>query len=146
MKRFKKVWIVCAALAVVVALCAFALLNRPVPYRFLEGSHYEKTEIVPILLEEHDVAMREYRVQGSLDAVAERAIAELRPADGWQHERARNYVHITNSNQEDLLTLTCLSPQERQDGGLPARSDTVWVYIVRPATPMDRFLVWMQSL
>lgn len=135
-----------AALAVVVALCSFALLYRPVPYRFLEGSHYEKTEIVNLFwLGAKDAASQEYRVQGPLDAVVEVAIAELRPADGWQHDRRSNYLYISSSKQEDLLTLTCLSPQERQVGGSPARSDTVWVYIVRPATPIDRFLAWIQS-
>ncbi len=144
MKRSKKIWIVCAALAVVVVLCAFALLYRPVPYRFLEGSRYVKTEYARQA--DIDFAVRSYRVRGTVDSVAKRAQLELTPQDGWRLPRRYPDGSVQFGNGDIGVNITTkeiyVEPEFEPMAEVPG---TVYVTIDEEATFIDRVLVWIHN-
>ncbi len=87
MKRRKKIWIACAALAVVVVLSAFALHYRPVPYEFLRdaipvsaGSNIVERSWGPVRY----LSIQRFLIDDSLASVADRSMNELTTEDGWE--------------------------------------------------------------
>ena len=140
MKRRKKLWIACAALAVVVALCAGALLYRPVPYRFLEGSRYEKTDV-----DMHRLRVgtyRAYRVNGTMSSVTARAKSELAPQDGWEVYYVDHQVTFKQGDNWVLLTSGLATAQE----WFPDEPGTVSVVvIVEKPTFIGRLHAWLEN-
>jgi len=144
MRRRKKLWIVCAALAVVVALCAFTLLYRPVPYRFLEGSRYVKTVIFS------DMASRRYIVRGTVNSVTARALEELTPQDGWKSDSVSDgpvLISKPRSRVSVFIGAKLGGPAFFPPGEPWIRNQpgTVSVIVTEPTTLFDRFLVWLES-
>jgi hypothetical protein len=141
-KQRKKLWIACAALVVVVALCAAALLYQPVPYRFLEGSQYLGNEIVGYAGTER--THHAYRVHGTFDSVVESARLELTPKEGWsvhvypkavELKKARKIVAILDDTPGRLTG----------QGSSPDVRETVHVGVSEPTTLLDRVLSWMSG-
>jgi hypothetical protein len=139
-KRRKKLWIVCAALAVVVALCAFALLYRTVPYKFLEGSKLDK-----IVLAEGDLSdgtwgawtIRVYISNKPADIVLAAARKELDPADGWVIEEHPAVVSFRRDKTDEAINVGSVNSRKHPlTGGAGVFTRT---------TLQDRVLVWLHN-
>jgi hypothetical protein len=138
-KRRKKLWIACVALAGVVALCALALLYRPVPYRFLEGSRYVKSEYWVDGGDEATYSF--YRLHGTVDSVFERASAELSPQNGWQVIWREGEAEIGTGDK----WLWIAPYWTTAEGTFPKEPGTVYVVVEVETRPLDRFLRWLDS-
>ena len=143
MKRRKKLWIACAALAVVVALCTFALLYRPAPpYRFLDGAVLDRFEVRtvppyavpagPRLLPKR-VTFSAYKVTGTVESVTKAAAKELPAMDGWVWVSSNLAEHPGQRGWITFVTANDATGDEAAH---------VWVKIQRDTTFLDQLFVW----
>lgn len=134
MKRRKKLWIAFAALAVVVALCAIALLYRPVPFDFLRGARLR--EIKTYTDGSAHYVRVTYFVPRITARVAAEARPELRPELGWASSDAGWYVAFVNAKRDESVHIEALDPvmQDRI---------AVYVSVTRPAHLFDRIRAWL---
>jgi hypothetical protein len=146
MKRRKKIWITCAAMVVVVVLCALALLSRPVPYRFLEGSRYEGTEVYNAPGTSTYYFIRYYRMRGTVDPVAGKAQAELTPQDGWMLDRhPGGDVQFCKTGHVVLIT-AYETPYAAERVRFTYVPGAVLIRVFAPATFADRVIAWFEDL
>ncbi len=131
----------CAAGAVVVALCAFALLSRPASYRFLEASRYEMTE-VDRGIGGPGQAYRYFSVPGTIESVTSMVAKELRKEDGWQLYRTGDIVQFSNAG---IPTVVGVAPRAHVFGSRADEPRTVIIIVVEPATLSDRVLARLQG-
>ncbi len=152
MKRRKKLWIACAALGVVVALCAFALLYRPVPYKFLDGASLvgvsnkstylslsSTTALAPPMKE---LTTYRYAFEGSFESVTAIARKELTAQDHWRW----------SGGDDGLMLATAWNGVEERSvaiydsGKTPGTENPrVHVTVTKPTSPLDRVLAWMHN-
>lgn len=140
-RRRKKVWIACTVLAVVWVLYAFALLYRPIPYRFLEGTREAKREVVDG--PKGDATLLSFKVRGTMDALVAKAQEELNPEDGWSLRRVgTSEVHIENGDRAVIIDALG-GIWATENGRIPLERGTVHVTVVEMATPLDRVREWL---
>ena len=151
MKRRKKLWIACAAVAVVVASCAVALFYRPVPHQFMVGAHWEETQIPSMM---PGTAFRTYTLHGEYDSVVDQAKAELRAEDGWRTvgSAGNGSLIIANDDRDEDVHLADgfgewgTEPDwVRERRKHPQLASFVTVIVTEKATPLDRFLNWIHN-
>jgi hypothetical protein len=141
MKLRNRRWVVCATLAVVVALCALALLSRRAPYRFLGASRYEMTE-VHRGIGGPGQAYRYFSVPGTVESVTAMVAKELRNEDGWQLYRTGDTVQFSNAG---IPTVVGVAPRAHVFGRRADEPRTVIIIVVEPATLSDRVLTRLQG-
>lgn len=140
-KRFTRTWIVVAALAFVVTVCALALIYRPANYKFLQGADSDD----PIQVRTSGsasafgpVVLQKYAVGGPINAVMADARLELAAADGWTWEvLSKDVAACTRTADRTSIQFYADSNKSRPQ---------TYVRIYRPETPLDRFLAWIRSL
>ena len=143
MKRRKKLWIACAALAVVVGLCAFALLYRQRPYRFLDGAELNRVGIsryglwYPPGRSPHDYACYEYKMTGTVQSVAAEAQSDLDPYDGWVWNLPSDASAV---NRAEDAWVSIQVPKATS-----SNSSGVKVVVCGRATAYDRFQEWLHN-
>jgi hypothetical protein len=144
MKRRKKLWIACVALAAVVVLCAFALLYQPVPYRFLEGAllePYEQFWTPPKVWIRPGETVVSYRLTGTVEDTVEKAQDELTPAEGWDLNVTNLHAQFSLWHESDRTQLTFFLLDRYPEDRYPmADGPYCVVTVVRPASLIDQLL------
>ena len=128
-------------MVVVLALCALALLFRLMPYGFLRGAQVKTLQIETIRRpgSADQLVLTNYLVKGTPDEVVGRARRELTAETNWTWSDDTEGI-FTASNGADHTGLSILSGQRQLNHG-PATS----VFILRPATLLDRVLEWIHN-
>ncbi len=146
-KRRKKIWIACAALAVVVALCAFALFYRSSPYQFLRGATLVSIDVAsePFSIPRPpDRTYFKYRLRGAFAGVVAAAREELAPKDGWEEWTQDEYSLLTHDDRGEVIVATKGAWGSKKDR-FAYEPGTIQVLVVRPTTTLDRVLAWMHN-
>ena len=141
MKRRKKIWIACAALGVVVALCAFVWTYRPMHYRFLDGAVYEGTSIaVSHSTRESPRASHRFRLKGTWESALSAVAAELSTAQGWKPTGNPAWMFSHTTSETSVVFYRSEWVTHRVTPG------AIYVYVNEPATTWDRILNWLHAL
>jgi hypothetical protein len=142
MKRRKKLWIACAALAVVVALCAFALTYTPVPYDFLDGATVERVERAsgPSMTgPTKGDTLYEYQVEGTLEEVLAIARNELTSEKGWTWHDLGNGSHLAHHPSHEVSNYF-YETAARRNG-----QEYVRIQVFKPTSWLDGFAEWLHN-
>ena len=150
MKRRKKLWIASAALAVVVALCALALLYRQVPYRFLEGTTFVSVRPFTGVLQSYwssplrsasDYTIYEYRTERSADDVFDTAYRELKGRAEWQYliTIGGGSYECWNDRSNEMISIDYIN------NDIEGRKPFVRIKEIHPTTTIDRVLNWLHN-
>ncbi len=146
MKRRKRLWIACAALAVVVVLCAFALAYRPAPYEFLRDARPTNIAVYKFYpnlpagtTRTVDYVSCTYALDGTVEAVVKAARQELPASDGWRWGSGTQNNYAANRAPE--FALVAIEPLYPENPKAPR----VCVRTAFPATPMDRIMAWLHN-
>jgi hypothetical protein len=147
MKRRKKLWIACAALAVVLALCAYALIYRPKPYDFLSGARLDGVRVgrtyarmastTALAPSKEERTTYKYALDESFESVTDAARRELREPDGWMWSDVEEGLMLAlawNSVTEESVAIYKTGGEGRQ---------RAHVTVIRPTTLFDRTLAWL---
>ncbi len=143
MKRRKKLWIACAALAVVIVLCVLSLTNKPPPHLFLRTAKFEGSDSSRITLstgEKQLYEFREYKVEGTLGDVLADAQKELTAGKGWTWwvESDQAYGWVDKSGHG----VTIKPEPGRSFDGKPFMIVTTQ----QPATQAERLWLWLNGI
>ena len=146
MKRRKKLWIICAALAVV-GLCTVALMTRPRQFAFLRGATVESVDIESSAHGPPGVwVITGYQRDCTITEFIEGAREELKLDEGWRwpdeplfFRRAGDGPIVENPGEQTSVwfgqpTGSTVPPLEWKE--------PVEVQVMRPATPFERLLYW----
>jgi hypothetical protein len=131
-KRRKKIWIVCAALVVVLVFSVLAVLNRPMPYKFLENS--KLVDIVVTSRGSSNRATYFYETVDPARTVAAASASELLPSEGWSMKYWDDMAVAMNPVLDERVTFW---PTAAVGTGRPQT-----VEIEQSATMLDRFRAW----
>jgi len=148
MKRRKKLWIACAALAVVVALCAFALLYRPKPYDFLNGARLVKVsnEVYYANLSSTTVlappktahTTYRYELEEDFDSATAAARMELTKEGNWEWSAPDGLNMASAINR---VRLESVAIYETGRAGQPR----VHVTVSKRTSTLDRVVGWLHN-
>ncbi|MEX2244837.1 MAG: hypothetical protein WD716_13450 [Fimbriimonadaceae bacterium] len=146
MKRRKKLWIACAALAVVVA-CTLALVTRSRQFEFLRGATVDSVDVSTNSHGPEGVwGITEYQLDCTITEFNERARKELTSDKGWrwpdepQLFRGPGFFTIV----ENALEKTVVSFGQPWNSAVPPLEwkGPVSIQVIRPATPIGRLRYW----
>ncbi len=138
MKKRKWLWITCATVAVVVAVCLIALAYSPVPFRFLAGAKLSPTEPFAYVHGPTDsVLLTAYRAKGPMDALVGRARKELAPDPDWVWGTDEFGDPACTNSAEGRTIQFFVDPE-----GMASDPHQVTVIHSRPATFLDRLRDW----
>ncbi len=151
MKRRKKLWIACAALVVLVALCTLALAYRPAPpYRFLQESRLEGISNYSFGVRNSstaappppkpDITTYRYVVEGSFESVAAEARKELTDEENWEWSITEGFVACARKPMQDEFVAVHATGKSADAG-----SQSVIVTVTKETTLLDRVLAWMHN-
>ena len=146
MKRRKKLWIAYGVLA----LCAFALLYRPVRYRFLEGTTLVSVRSHVGSVRTYwsgpgrpasDLTVHEYRTARSAFDVFDTAYKELKPNGDWEHviTIGGGSYECINNRTDEMIAIDYI------DYDLKGKEPFVRIQEIHPTTAIDRVLVWLYN-
>ena len=146
MKRRKKIWIACAALAVVAA-CTLAFMTRARQFEFLRGATVDSVDISTNSHGPEGVwVITEYQLDCTITEFNERARKELTSEKGWRWpDEPRlfdgpGYFTIVENAREK----TAVSFGQPWNSAVPPLEwkGPVSVQVNRPATPIERLRYW----
>jgi hypothetical protein len=134
-------WVVVGAPAFVAAVAFGVLAAGPqTPYRFLRGAKYEGAAAVSSFdgrgAESLGSVRRCYRSGRPSSEVAAMARAELSPSDGWS----------APASVGDAVQVTSFSNADGERVWIESGLGGTLVYMVSPATPLDRAGLWLRGL
>ncbi len=148
MKRRKKLWIAGAALAVVVMLCALALLFRPKPYDFLNGArlvgvssdraYVSLGTTTALALPMKERTTYRYTLERDFESVTVAAGRELTKQDDWVWSAPDGLMVATawNRTGDDSVAIYESGGEERK---------RVHVTVTVPTSTLDRVLTWLHN-
>jgi hypothetical protein len=137
-KRRKKLWIACAALAVVVTLCALALCYRPGEYEFLRDSKMvqARTWFASSTMPLTRRVTYCYRMDGPYEEVLTAAKRDLIVEERWGSIDVgeQGAVFVLKADERSVVIFKPQPGFER-----------VQVTVTSDATLFDRMIVWMNG-
>lgn len=137
MKKRKWLWIACAAVAAVLAVCWIVLAYNPVPFRFLSDAKISPNNpLVYVNARPSSVVFTAYRAEGPIDALIEKARKELASDPDWVWATDDFGESCFNATEMESL-LFFVDPE-----GMASDPPQVSVIHSRPATFLDRLRDW----